>query len=169
MATRNVAVITERDVDTGWHHQAACNGDPSDDWLEDFITPHTEATCASCPVRDICLQTALREEGGGTRSGRGTIRGGLEPAERHELTMGRPIPPRVYGRDLSDVIQAAELTIPEAAAWAGTSVSAIRDALAAPDERLRARTWPTVLDMIARAIPGADHAPGNTKKGNHNA
>lgn len=169
MATRNVAVVTERDVDTGWHHQAACRDDPSPDWLSDTITDRIAAICASCPVRQDCLDTALREENGAVKSGRGTIRGGLEPAERHELARTGHVTQRLFGEDITDVISAAELTTQEAARIGQTSEKSLRKIADAPRARLDPRSWAPVMDRIARAIPGADHAPGNTKKGNHNA
>ena len=169
MAYANVAVIIDRGTDTTWHHQAACRDDPSPDWLSDTITDRIAAICASCPIRQDCLDTALREERGAVKSGRGTIRGGLESAERHELARTGHVTPRLFGEDINDVISAAELTLQEAAKIGQTSEKSLRNIAAAPRARLDPRSWAPVMDRIARAIPGADHAPGNTQKGNLNA
>lgn len=76
-----------------WTTQASCLGDlrfAEDDGLEAL-----KPTCRACPVKDICLSTALEEERwangspleGSERTG---IRGGLTPRERTHATIPRP-------------------------------------------------------------------------------
>lgn len=49
--------------------------------------------CAACPVKDICLATALEEEGDEGPAFRSGVRGGLRPRERARLAQVRPEQP----------------------------------------------------------------------------
>ena len=88
-----------------WTTQALCLGDlrfSGDDGLEDL-----KLACAICPVKDICLTTALEEErwesgvplNGDERTG---IRGGLTPRERVALMFPRPARCRNDLHDMTD-------------------------------------------------------------------
>jgi positive regulator of sigma E activity len=50
---------------------------------------YARSLCAACPVRRSCLNTAMREEGGQSRTERSGIRGGLTPRQRHDLYVSR--------------------------------------------------------------------------------
>lgn len=41
--------------------------------------------CSRCPVRQACLEDAMKAEGGAGHSNRHGIRGGLTPTQRHRL------------------------------------------------------------------------------------
>ena len=61
-----------------WRDLAACEGAPSDIFYpeNEFEAAEAKAICARCPVRAICLETALRNK---ERYG---VWGGLTPRER---------------------------------------------------------------------------------------
>lgn len=69
-----------------WQSKAACSDYNPQLWDTDEPSPDTIAVCATCPVRDKCLQDALdRNEPYG-------VRGGLTPAQRLAMRRGRVIP-----------------------------------------------------------------------------
>lgn len=72
-----------------WMDRAACiTEDPELFCRVDSIDAAT-ATCARCPVRDVCLTDALRDEQGLVARRRYGIRGGLTPAERWAISERR--------------------------------------------------------------------------------
>ncbi|MEU9861297.1 WhiB family transcriptional regulator [Streptomyces sp. NPDC047971] len=93
---------------TDWHEQAACAGEDTDLWFGQLHkTRPALDTCARCPVRAECLHDALTYESpGATRYG---IRGGLHGPERNRL--------------------------PELPTSAPEAIAALREHLAAHDER----------------------------------
>lgn len=58
----------------------------------DARTFHTtvKPLCEACPVKDICLSSALEEEGDEGPAFRSGVRGGLRPRERARLAQVRP-------------------------------------------------------------------------------
>lgn len=81
------------DVARDWRTRAVCRGvDPelfyalSNDWrgrLDEGQAKKAKAVCARCPVRQPCLEAAAAERD------MFAIRGGLTPAERQRLALGR--------------------------------------------------------------------------------
>lgn len=71
----------EASLHSTWRQAAACEGSPPDVFYpeNEFETAAAKAICAQCPVRGICLETALRNK---ERYG---IWGGLTPRERARL------------------------------------------------------------------------------------
>lgn len=64
-----------------WSREAAC----VDEWeVMDAGGAEALANCASCPVREACLQAAMEEEKGQGLCYRWLIRGGLTPEQRYE-------------------------------------------------------------------------------------
>ncbi len=61
-----------------WRESAACEGAPAEVFYpeDDFDAAQAKAICARCPVRAVCLETALRNR---ERYG---VWGGLTPRER---------------------------------------------------------------------------------------
>lgn len=80
-----------------WTDQAACKG------FEDVMFPAAaddeqqtrpgKTMCARCPVRETCLDEAMRIEDGTSRSTRHGLAGGLGPAERWKRDRVRVDPP----------------------------------------------------------------------------
>lgn len=83
-----------------WRDQAACYGIPTKDydpWFATGKTPSAEydvarRVCAGCPVRQMCLDEALREEKQGPEADVHGVRGGLTPHERIDLLHGKERP-----------------------------------------------------------------------------
>ena len=72
-----------------WHRQAACRAMGTDLFVVDQGAQYTNrarALCASCAVRDQCLETAL--EHSDTTAG---MWGGTTPMERRRLHRGRAV------------------------------------------------------------------------------
>lgn len=84
-----------------WLHQAACVGSDPEQWApEGNLTVENrlalEVCWTDCPVRAQCLEAAMVEERGLTRSYRYGIRGGLTHTERADLAKGvQPLAPDV--------------------------------------------------------------------------
>lgn len=86
-----VALATEILVGTAeeWRLSAACRGEP----IEIFFPERGEvskaaaakAVCARCPVREACLELAMRTQVGGVEIG---VFGGLSARERRRLRRG---------------------------------------------------------------------------------
>ena len=73
-----------------WRHRAAClTEDPELFCRDDDSIDAATATRARCPVRDVCLTDALRDEQGLGATSRYGIRGGLTPAERWAISERR--------------------------------------------------------------------------------
>ena len=70
-----------------WRRSAACDGMDSALWFPDDNQPATlaKAICATCPVREVCLEENLWEYHG--------IFGGTSNDERKRLRRGRKRPP----------------------------------------------------------------------------
>lgn len=67
-----------------WVKDASCGGLPVDLFFgPGSAKPAVLDICADCPVRQLCLDTAMREERG--ESARFGIRGGLSAKRRKEL------------------------------------------------------------------------------------
>lgn len=71
-----------------WRRRAACVGaDPEIFSAEQGMAAAlARDICATCPVREACLDAALLEEKGYPATGRAGIRGGLDPKQRYQLT-----------------------------------------------------------------------------------
>jgi WhiB family redox-sensing transcriptional regulator len=69
---------TEASPPDSWRQAAACEGSPSNVFYpeNEFEMAAAKAICARCPVRNVCLETALRNN---ERYG---VWGGLTPRER---------------------------------------------------------------------------------------
>ncbi|MDT0306843.1 WhiB family transcriptional regulator [Streptomyces sp. DSM 44917] len=67
-----------------WSERAACRGRDLDVWFSEAgaVRATAAAVCRGCPVRDACLDLAMKAEAGGHRYG---IYGGLTPAQRKAL------------------------------------------------------------------------------------
>lgn len=84
-----------------WWQQAACRGAGEEIFYPpqggDFIKSYAEARrlCGMCPVRQTCLDEALRVENalGGGHNCVG-MRGGLTAVEREKIVKAMPNPPR---------------------------------------------------------------------------
>lgn len=72
-----------------WILQAACQNADPELFFSNSLREETIALrlCATCPVRQACLDAALAEESSTASSGRYGIRGGLKPFERHLETV----------------------------------------------------------------------------------
>lgn len=75
-----------------WTEQAACSEIPTEMFFIDKgVSAQTREVkmilkvCESCPVSQICLETALQLEGNCGQSNRHGIWGGLLPAQRYKL------------------------------------------------------------------------------------
>jgi hypothetical protein len=140
--TRFVAMILDSDTSNQrWAERAACAhlslaGDPY--FPEDGETPPTDALarCASCPVADECLATALVHEAVcGYRFG---WWGGLGPAEREllaaDLALPEPTPVKVDLRSPAAIarhLRAQRRTVPAIAAELGCTERTVYRYLAA--------------------------------------
>src|SRR6478735_133761 len=73
--------LPELDMDQ-WHHAALCRTGPADWWLSDEPADCIRGieVCQSCPVRRLCLASAL------VFGDQWTIYGGTTPPERRALT-----------------------------------------------------------------------------------
>ena len=75
-----------------WEHSTCLNHDP-ETWFQDAWHPEAWDTprqlCRRCPVRQACLDQALEEEAGYGIQRIYGMRGGLTPAERHQLNQQR--------------------------------------------------------------------------------
>jgi ribosomal protein S21 len=77
-----------------WSRQATC-ADPAyadhrdELWYalpkERDAVNEAKTICNGCPVRQACLEDAMKAEGGAGHSNRHGIRGGLTPSQRHRL------------------------------------------------------------------------------------
>lgn len=75
----------DTDSDT-WRWQAACAGTPNLMFSENpNAIEAAKSICHGCPVREQCLDEAMRIEGGRTVNSRAGIYGGLTPHERMNL------------------------------------------------------------------------------------
>ena len=82
--------LDPRPVD--WTSSAACRGRPTAIWFptgHGFAEDVALAMCRGCPVRADCLADALEHET--SADYRFGIRGGLSPAERERLEVGRRV------------------------------------------------------------------------------
>lgn len=79
--------------DSAWRLQALCAG-PAYEGQRDLWYPMpsnergiaaAQSVCRACPVRQACLDEALREEGGRGHEARHGIRGGLTGSQRRRL------------------------------------------------------------------------------------
>lgn len=75
-------------IDDAWRADAACRGWPIEWWFpgKGIAATRGKAICATCEVREQCLQAALAEEVEGFASG---VRGGLNARERWDLLRHR--------------------------------------------------------------------------------
>lgn len=83
-----------------WRNDAACRSLSTDEAMRIFFPPvnmgrgepdYTEAKaiCATCPVREACLDDAMRTERGQAKSSRHGMFGGRTPSERWALALRR--------------------------------------------------------------------------------
>jgi hypothetical protein len=76
-----------------WHYDADCRQYDPELWYADGTgktLAYKDLTaakdiCSGCPVRQLCLEDAMRQEGGIATEARHGIRAGLTPAERYSL------------------------------------------------------------------------------------
>jgi WhiB family redox-sensing transcriptional regulator len=93
------ARIRIRETDnTNWQVRAACGPDDAElffpiSYVDPACLPKVEeakSICATCPVRQFCLDDALDEEKRTKAESRNGIRGGLTPEERaNHVGVGR--------------------------------------------------------------------------------
>src|SRR5215207_7181471 len=109
-AGQPVAVV-EDDGRQAWLDQAACrDGDPEQFFPESgehTKAAEAKATCASCQVRDQCLELAVNAAGGLDHDH--GVFGGTLPAERSQLRGARFPEPSAYRRDRDLAEQAHQL------------------------------------------------------------
>lgn len=81
--------------DTGWFRLRACRGvDPDVFFHDNGNYSRARQICASCPVRDDCLQECMEIEANLERTGhvaRVGMFGGLTPNQRGQLAEGHRI------------------------------------------------------------------------------
>ena len=70
-----------------WRDRAACRGTDIEDWYDEKLEARCLRTCASCPVRQECLDDAMRTEHGQEAWG---VRGGRTAATRMLMDAGMP-------------------------------------------------------------------------------
>lgn len=70
-----------------WRDQAACRGTNTEDWFCEKLEARCLRVCASCPVRQQCLDDAMRTEHGQEAWG---VRGGRTAATRMLMDAGMP-------------------------------------------------------------------------------
>ncbi|WP_329143577.1 WhiB family transcriptional regulator [Streptomyces sp. NBC_01456] len=77
--------MTRRD----WRDDALCRETDPDEFVPDVCHPTVvadlKAICDRCPVKQVCLTTALAEEQGLPAQLRCGVRGGTTPRERHAI------------------------------------------------------------------------------------
>lgn len=72
-----------------WQDDGLCLGsdprvfDPDPD--EHDRVRYAKGICGACPVKVVCLRSAIREEGGAPGTARATIRGGYTGEERYAI------------------------------------------------------------------------------------
>lgn len=70
-----------------WRDHAACRGTDTEDWYSEKLEARCLRICASCPVRQECLDDAMRVERGQEAWG---VRGGKTAATRMLMDAGVP-------------------------------------------------------------------------------
>ena len=70
-----------------WRDRAACRGTNAEDWFDERLEARCLRICASCPVRQECLDDAMRVEHGQEAWG---VRGGRSAASRMLMDAGTP-------------------------------------------------------------------------------
>ena len=70
-----------------WRDRAACRGTDTEDWFDENLEARCLRICASCPVRQECLDDAMRTEHGQEAWG---VRGGRTAATRMLMDAGMP-------------------------------------------------------------------------------
>lgn len=72
-----------------WRKFSACRGLSDDTFFpkpgNTAATNYAKSICAVCPVRLVCLEVALREEGARTKDNRFGVRGGKTHGQRYAL------------------------------------------------------------------------------------
>ncbi|MFF8784737.1 WhiB family transcriptional regulator [Streptomyces sp. NPDC015125] len=72
-----------------WRDQALCREADPDEFVPDVCHPavvaELKAICDRCPVKQVCLTTALAEEEGLPAQLRSGVRAGTTPRERHAM------------------------------------------------------------------------------------
>jgi hypothetical protein len=83
-------------VTANWQARAACAGTDPDMWdpADRKESDACKAICSRCPVREACLEDALRAEGGASDSYRTGVRGGKSPDERYAIYRARTAKPK---------------------------------------------------------------------------
>lgn len=70
-----------------WRDHAACRGTNTENWYDEKLEARCLRICASCPVRQQCLDDAMRTEHGQEAWG---VRGGRTAATRMLMDAGMP-------------------------------------------------------------------------------
>ena len=70
-----------------WRDRAACRGTNTEDWYDEKLEARCLRICASCPVRQQCLDDAMRTEHDQEAWG---VRGGRTAATRMLMDAGMP-------------------------------------------------------------------------------
>lgn len=70
-----------------WRDHAACRGSNTEDWYDERLEARCLRICASCPVRQQCLDDAMRVEHGQEAWG---VRGGRTAGTRMLMDAGMP-------------------------------------------------------------------------------
>lgn len=87
-----------------WRDRAACRGTDTEKWFSEKLEARCLRICASCPVRQQCLDDAMRVEHGQEAWG---IRGGHTAASRMLMDAGMPdwsLPINSWGADPVEAI-----------------------------------------------------------------
>ncbi|MEU4947675.1 WhiB family transcriptional regulator [Streptomyces lavendulae] len=145
-----------------WHLFAACAGQ-SEAFSPMEGEPDTDTAkgiCSVCPVREVCLTTALTEEAGDTQWARVGIRGGLTPRERAALTgnraaKGTPLESYDYA-EADQLLRAGTMSDTQIGDRCGiprSTISLRRTKLGIPT-RLQRTTRQSVFDAHARPVDG---------------
>lgn len=70
-----------------WRDRAACRGTNTEDWYDEKLEARCIRICGTCPVRQQCLDDAMRTEHGQEAWG---VRGGRTAATRMLMDAGMP-------------------------------------------------------------------------------
>ena len=87
-----VGTLSDADRSVDWT-QAACRGEDPELWFPESggrdLYGQARATCQRCPIRERCLEYAMKREGGYGRVYRAGMWGGLTSNERYQLSKER--------------------------------------------------------------------------------
>jgi Transcription factor WhiB len=127
------ALVVEDDGRQAWLDQAACRGHDPERFFpesgEHTKAAEAKAICSGCPVRDQCLELAVKAAGGLDHDH--GVFGGTLPAERSQLRGARFPEPSAYRRDRDLAEQAHRLAGEVGLRQAARQLGVHRDTLTA--------------------------------------